>query len=326
MREIYFSEAIREAIAEEMRRDSSVYIIGEDIGVYGGAFRITKGLLEEFGPERVINTPISEGSFVGIATGSALLGCRPIVEIMFSDFVTLAIDQILNHMLKFHFMYQGQVKVPVVIRLPTGGRRGYGPTHSQSLESLFLSMPGIKIACPATPADAKGLLKTAVRDDNPVAFFENKTLYGKRGPVPEGDYTLRFGKAEVVREGGHVTVVTFSRMVHEALHAWEVLREEGLELEVIDLKTLQPLDIETIKTSVEKTGKVVVVEEGPKTGGVGAEISSRIMEEVYYYLDGPIKRVGGLDLPVPASRVLEEATLPDYTDITEAVVEVTKGQ
>jgi len=318
-RELYFSEAIREAIAEEMRRDERVFLMGEDIAVYGGAFRVTKGLLDEFGPDRVRNTPISEASFVGMAAGAALLGSRPIVEIMFSDFVTLALDQILNHAAKYRYMYGTQVAVPMVLRLPTGGRRGYGPTHSQSLESLFLSMPGIKIACPSTPADAKGLLKTAVRDDNPVAFFENKTLYGRRGPVPSEDYTTLFGEARVVREGSDVTVVTFSRMVWEALEAADALSQDGIEIEVIDLRTLNPLDMDTVKASVEKTTRVIVAEEGPKTGGVGAELAARIVEEVYYYLDGPVKRVAALDTPVPASPVLEKATLPDWRDIVEAV-------
>lgn len=315
MPQMYYSHAIREALREEMQRDPQVFLMGEDIAVYGGAFRVTKGLLEEFGPERVRNTPISEGSFVGIGVGAALLGSRPVVEMMFMDFLTLALDQLLNHAAKFRFMYGEQARVPLVIRCPAGGRRCYGPTHSQCLESLVMSMPGVKIAAPSSPADAKGLLKAAVRDDNPVLFVESKILYGRQGEVPEGDHVVPLGQARVARIGEDVTIVTYSQMVEEALKAAELLAEEDIDAEVIDLRTLNPLDLETISASVEKTGKVIVAEEGHRTGGVGAEIGCRIMEELYYYLDGPIRRVAARDVPVPCSAPLEQYVLPDYRSI-----------
>ena len=322
MSEIFYSQAICDALREELARDESVLLLGEDIAGYGGAFRVTRGLVEEFGPERVRNTPISENSIVGVAVGAAMLGARPVVEIMFMDFITLAIDQLLNHAAKFRFVFGEQVRLPIVIRTPSGGRRGYGPTHSQSLESLFISMPGIKIAAPSTPHDAKGMLKSAIRDDNPVLFVENKSLYGTRGEVPDEDYTVPLDGAKVIREGSHVTVISYSQMVHECLKAAQLLEREGVSAEVIDLRTLNPLDMETLCQSLEKTGRAVLAEEGHRTGGVCAEIGFRLFEKLYYYLDAPIKRVAALDVPVPASPVLEKYVLPDYQDVYKAVKEV----
>ena len=287
MKDIFFSEAIREALSEEMRRDENVFLLGEDIGIYGGAFGVTKGLFEEFGSKRVRDTPMSESAITGVAAGAALGGARPVVEIMFMDFLTLALDQILNHMSKFRYMYNGQFKVPVVIRLPSGAGRGYGCTHSQTLESWLLNIPGIKIVVPSTPYDAKGLLKTAIRDDNPVVFIENKLLYGTKEKIPEEEYAIPFGKAIVRKKGTDVTIVTYSRMCILALEAANDLEKENIHAEIIDLRMLKPLDITTIVESVKKTGKVIIIEEGYKTGGVGAEITSQIITNAFDYLDAP---------------------------------------
>ena len=322
MREIFYSHAIREAIAEEMERDRNVFLLGEDVAEYGGAFKVTQGLASQFGKARVRNTPICENSFVGVAIGAALLGMRPIVDIMFQDFITLAMDQIVNHAAKIHYMYGGQMSVPIVIRTPAGGGRCYGPTHSQSLEAWFIHVPGIKVAAPATPYDAKGMLKSAIRDDNPVIFVESKLLYGQKGPVPDGDFTVPLGEAKLVREGDDITLIAYSRMVREAERAAAMLDEEGVSCEVIDLRTLAPLDISTIATSVIKTGRAVVVEEGCLTGGVGAEVSARIMENCFDYLNAPVRRVAALDVAVPCAESLERAALPDAGKVVAAVREL----
>jgi len=321
MRELYYSHALREALIEEMERDERVFLLGEDLGAYGGAFKVTQGLLERFGPERVRDTPISENSIVGVATGAAVLGMRPVAEIMFMDFLALAMDQLVNHAAKFYYMYGQQRPIPLVVRTPAGGGRGYGPTHSQSLEAWLLHTPGLKIACPATPADAKGLLKTAIRDDNPVMFIENKLLYGQKGEVPAGEYLVPFGQARIAREGEHVTLVTYSRMVGEAEAAAAMLAEQGVELEVIDLRTLCPLDLDTVLASVAKTGRVALVEEGTCTGGVGAELGLRIVEQAFFDLEAPLLRIAGADVPIPCSTVLEKAVLPDRHTIAVAVGE-----
>lgn len=322
MRELYYSHALREALVEEMDRDERVFLIGEDVGVYGGAFKVTQGLLERYGPARVRDTPISENGIIGVAAGAALLGMRPVAEIMFMDFITLAMDQIVNHAAKFFYMYGRQRPVPLVIRTPAGGGRSYGPTHSQSLEAWFLHAPGLKVVCPASASDAKGLLKTAIRDDNPVLFVESKLLYGQKGAVPEGDYTVPFGQARLVRPGAHVTVITYSRMVNEAEAAAQALARQGVEVEVVDLRTLVPLDLATICESVARTSRVVLVEEGTRTGGVGAELAARIMEESFYDLDAPIVRLAGADVPIPCSPKLEQAVLPDRNAIAQAIVKL----
>lgn len=319
MRDLYFSHALREAMAEEMERDPSVFLIGEDIAEYGGAFRVTQGLAERFGKERVRNTPISENAFVGVAVGAAIMGMRPIVDIMFQDFITLAMDAIANHAAKIHYMYAAQMKVPIVIRTPAGGGRCYGPTHSQSLEAWFLHVPGVKVVAPATPFDAKGLLKSAIRDDNPVLFVESKLLYGQRGPVPEFEYTVPIGKAQVVRDGEEVTLLAYSRMVPESLRAAEALGEAGVSAEVVDLRTLAPLDMETVEASVVKTGRAVIVEEGCLTGGVGSELVARIVDTCFDYLNAPVRRVAGEDVPVPCADSLEQAALPNAARIAAEV-------
>ncbi len=319
MRELFYSHAIREAIAEEMERDPDVFLLGEDVAEYGGAFKVTQGLVERFGKERIRNTPISENSFVGVATGAALLGMRPIVDIMFQDFITLAMDQIVNHASKIHYMYGGQMRVPIVIRTPAGGGRCYGPTHSQSLDAWFMHVPGLKIAAPATAHDAKGMLKSAIRDDNPVLFIESKLLYGQKGLVPEEEYVVPLGEARTVIEGDDVTLISYSRMTIEAEKAAKVLAQEGVSCEVIDLRTLAPLDMQAIADSVTKSGRAVVVEEGCLTGGVGAEISARITESCFDYLNAPIRRVAALDVPVPCADSLERAALPDAGKIVVVV-------
>lgn len=322
MRQVYYSHAIREALEEEMERDERVILIGEDIAEYGGAFKITANIVDRFGPERVRNTPISEGGFVGLAIGAALTGLRPVVEIMFMDFITLAMDQLINHAAKFHYMYNGQVNCPLVVRSPAGAGRAYGPTHSQSLERHFVATPGLVVLAPATAYDAKGLLKAAIRCDDPVVFVESKILYGRRGQVPQDDYVVEIGKARVAREGTDITIVAYSRMVEESLKAAQALAEHGIDAEVIDLRSLAPLDIEAIADSVGKTGRVVVVEEGNLTGGVAAEIAARIVEECFYDLESPPKRVAAADVPIPASPPLEAEVVPDAEDIAKAAAQL----
>lgn len=325
MREIYYSWALREAMAEEMERDPNVFVLGEDIAEYGGAFKVTQGLVERFGRERVRNTPISENSIVGVAVGAAIVGMRPIVDIMFQDFIALAMDQIVNHAAKFHYMYGGQCRVPIVIRTPAGGGRCYGPTHSQSLEAWIMHVPGIKVVAPATAYDAKGLLKSAIRDDNPVFFIESKLLYGVKGEVPEpdepgGDYTVPIGEAKVTREGNDLTIIAYSRMTVEAEKAADALVGSDITCDVIDLRTLAPLDADTIAASVEKTGRALIVCEDCKTAGVSAELMSRVMEECFDFLKAPVRRVAAADTPVPCADNLEKAALPDAQKIIDAAV------
>jgi pyruvate/2-oxoglutarate/acetoin dehydrogenase E1 component len=322
MREIPYWQALQEALREEMTRDERVFLIGEDIGVYGGAFGVTRGMLTDFGSERVRCTPVSEAAIVGTAIGAALTGMRPIAEIMFMDFLTLAMDQLTNHAAKFHYVYGPQARVPLVIRTPAGGWRSYGPTHSQSLEGWFLHVPGVKIAVPSTPADAKGLLKTAIRDDNPTLFVEHKLLYATTGPVPDGEHFVPFGAAAVRREGTDVTLVAYSYLAGIALGAAEELAAAGVSAEVIDLRTLAPLDTETIIASVQKTGRLITIEEGHRTGGVGAEITAQIAEHAYEYLDAPIRRVAAHDVPIPFSYPLEQIVLPSKESIIRTVHEI----
>jgi pyruvate/2-oxoglutarate/acetoin dehydrogenase E1 component len=319
---MYYSHAIRAALEEEMERDESVILIGEDIAAYGGAFKLTAGIVERFGPDRVLNTPIAEGGFVGVAIGAAMTGLRPVAEIMFMDFITLAMDQLVNHAAKFRYQFGEQCRIPLVVRCPAGAGRGYGPTHSQSLERFFTATPGLRVVAPATAADAKGLLKSAIRCDDPVIFIESKILYGRQGEVPEGEHHTPLDRAQVVREGGDVSLIAYSRMVEEALQAAEALAEHDVQAEVLDLRSLAPLDVAAIQATVEKTGRVVVIEEGTLTGGIGAEVVARIMETSFDSLQAPPRRVAALDIPMPASRVLEQAALPDFRKIAEAAAEV----
>lgn len=323
MREITYRDALREALREEMLQDENVFLLGEDVGRYWkGAFKVTKELAEEFGDERVRDTPISESAIIGVATGAAITGMRPIAEIMFGDLSALAMDQIANQAAKLTYMFGGQTKVPLVIRMPFGAGVNVAAHHSQSLEAWFLHVPGLKIAMPSTPYDAKGLLKTAIRDDNPVMFFEHKLLYNIKGPVPEEEYTVPFGVADVKRKGEDVTIVATLYMVHKSLAAAEELSKEGISVEVVDPRTLIPLDKQAIINSVKKTGRIVIVTEDCKTGGVSAEIAAVVAEEAIDYLDAPVKRVAEPDTPIPFSPPLERFVIPDEKKIIGAVKEV----
>jgi pyruvate dehydrogenase E1 component beta subunit len=320
-------EALNAALREEMQRDESVFIIGEDVGVFQGAFKVTEGLLEEFGEKRVRDTPISENSIVGTGVGAAMAGLRPVVEMMTVNFSLLAADQIINHAAAIPYMFGGKVRVPMVVRMPGGGGHQLGPTHSHSFEAMYLHVPGLLVACPSTPADGKALLKAAIRDDNPVIFIEHETLYGVRGEVPEnGDEMLRFGEAAVRREGGDVTVIGILKMAQVAENAAKQLSSEhGVEAEVIDPRTLRPLDLDTILESVQKTNRVVIVEEGWPHGGVGANVAALIQEQAFDYLDAPIQRVTGADVPMPYSKRLEQAAIPHEEHVIKAAMETMEG-
>ncbi|MDI6846875.1 MAG: alpha-ketoacid dehydrogenase subunit beta [Candidatus Bathyarchaeia archaeon] len=323
MRKISYREALREALREEMRRDPTVFLLGEDVGRYwGGAFKVTEGLAEEFGDERVRDTPISESAIIGAAVGAAITGMRPVAEIMFGDLTALAMDQIANQAAKIHYMFGGQVKVPLVIRTPFGAGVNIAAHHSQSLEAWFMHVPGLYVAVPSTPYDAKGLLKTAIRGSNPVFFCEHKLLYPIEGEVPEEEYMVPFGIADIKREGADVTVVATLYMVHKALNAAEELEGEGISVEVVDPRTLAPLDKQAIIKSVKKTGRIIIVNEDCKTAGVSAEIAAVVAEEAIDYLDAPIKRVAEPDTPIPFSPPLEQYVIPDEKAIINAVKEV----
>ena len=315
-REITYLEAVREAMVQEMRRDPEIFLMGEDVGVYGGAFGVSRGMLEEFGPERVRETPISEAAIAGAATGAALMGMRPIAEIMFMDFITISMNQLVNQAAKIRFMFGGKASIPMVVRAPAGSGTGAAAQHCQSLEALFMNVPGIKVIAPSTPYDVKGLLIASIRDNNPVIFMEHKLLYRAKGPVPEGLYSIPIGEAEIKREGRDLTVVAYSIMVPRALEAAGQLASEGIELEVVDPRSLKPLDKETIVRSVCKTGRVLIVHESPVTGGVGGEIAAVIADsEAFDYLDAPIRRLAGLNVPIPYNRTLELAAVPQVEDI-----------
>jgi pyruvate/2-oxoglutarate/acetoin dehydrogenase E1 component len=322
MREITYREALREGLKEEMRRDERVFLLGEDIAEFGGTYKVTQGLLKEFGPARVRNTPISEGAIVGAALGSALLGMRPVAELMYIDFTAVAMDQIVNQVAKVRYMFGGKAKASLVIRTQGGAGRSSAAQHAQSLESWFTHIPGLKILMPSTPHDVKGLIKSSIRDDDPVFFIEHKLLYNEVGPVPEEEYLIPIGKADIKREGKDVTIVATSRMVLISLKAAEVLSEGGIEAEVIDPRTLVPLDEETILQSVKKTGKLVIVHEASKRSGYGAEIAALVCEKAFYDLDAPIKRVAALNTPVPFAPKLENYVIPDEKAIINGVKEL----
>lgn len=323
MRKITYRDALREALREEMRRDPTVFLLGEDIGRYwGGAFKVTDGLAEEFGDERVRDTPISESTIIGAGVGAAITGMRPVAEIMFGDLTTLAMDQIANQAAKICYMFGGQAKCPLVIRTPFGAGVNIASHHSQSLEAWFMHVPGLYVAVPSTPYDAKGLLKTAIRGDNPVFFCEHKLLYPIQGEVPEEEYTIPFGIADVKHEGKDVTVFATLFMVYKALNAAKELEKGGVSVEVIDPRTLIPLDKQAIIRSVKKTGRIVIVSEDCKTAGVSAEIAAVVAEEAIDYLDSPIKRVAEPDTPIPFSPSLEQYVIPDEKAIIKAVKEV----
>ena len=319
VRELSYAEALNEALREEMRRDDRVIVFGEDVGVLGGVYRVTKGLLEEFGPERVLDTPISEAAIAGTAIGAALMGLRPVAEIMYVDFLTLATDMIITHAAKARFMSGGQVKLPLVIRTQYSLGRAHGCQHSQFLAACFLQSPGIKVVLPGTPSDAKGLLKSAIRDDDPVLFIESGVLYRLRGPVPEDEYLIPLGRCDVKREGDDVTIVAVARTVVEALKAADRLAEEGISAEVIDLMTIQPMDYDTIVKSVMKTNRLIIADDSVKTCGISAEVSAYISEFAFDYLDAPIIRVNSPPLPIPFSPQLEKQYMVDADKIVKAV-------
>lgn len=322
MKQMTYAEAIRDGIRQEIKRDPSVYLIGEDVGIFGGCFGVTAGLYQEFGPERVMDTPITETSIVGHAVGAAAAGLRPIAEIMFIDFAGVCMDEIFNQAAKMRYMFGGKARVPMVIRTTCGGGLSAAAQHSQSMEAWFTHIPGLKTVMPSVPVDAKGLMIAAIRDDNPVMYIEHKQLLAVTGEVPEGEYIVPFGKAEIKREGSAVTIVAWSWMVHKALAAAEALAKEGIDTEVLDPRTLVPLDKEAILKSVAKTGRLVIVHEAVRTGGFGGEIAAIVADEGFDLLNAPIKRVTAPDTPVPFSPILERAYLPNEEKIIKAVKEL----
>ena len=323
MAEMTFRQTLHDTLRDEMLRDKDVFLLGEEIGIFEGSYKITAGLLKEFGSKRVLDTPIAENGFVGMAVGAAMLGLRPVVEIMTINFILLAIDEIVNHAAKIHYMFGGQTAVPMVIRTPGGGGQQLSATHSQNLEVWFAHVPGLKVVAPSTPEDARGLLRTSIRDNNPVLFLENLALYNTRGNVPEGDYTVPFGKARIAKEGHDLTVISYSRMASIAVEvANRMEQESGLSIEVVDLRSLRPLDRETIVKSVQKTNRAVIFEEDWRTYGVGAEIAATLQEEAFDYLDAPIKRVASVEVPLPYSKPLELAALTGAKQLIDAINEL----
>jgi len=325
-REITFSKAVNEAIAEEMRRDPTVFLIGEDVAEAGTPFKVLSGLVEEFGTGRVIDTPISEPGFMGMAVGAAMTGSRPIVDLMFGDFIYLVMDQLCNQAAKTHYMSGGKLKVPLVLRTNMGATRRSAAQHSQSLQAIVAHIPGLKVAMPSSAYEAKGLLKTAIRDDNPVVIFEDKLMYQDKGLVPEEEYLIPFGQAHIKREGRDVTLVATSSMVQVAEEAAETLAKEGISAEVIDPRTIVPLDEETILASVRKTSRAIVIDEGHQSYGVTAEIAARIGEKAFYHLDAPVIRMGAMDVPVPFSPALEDITVPTAAGVIENARRICRGE
>ena len=322
MARITIREAISQALWEEMERDPNVFILGEEVGVWGGSYAVTKGFYDHFGPERVKDTPIAESAIIGAAIGAALTGLRPVAEIMTINFAFSAFDHIVNQAAKIHHMFAGQMKVPMVIRTVSGGGRQLGATHSQTPDAIFAHFPGLKVVAPGTPEDAKGLLKSAIRVDDPVLFIESATLYQLRGEVSEGDNLIPIGKSKVQRPGKDVTIVTYSKMLEASMKAADLLSKDGIEAEIVDLRTLRPLDMEPVLESFKKTNRAVIVEEGWKSFGVGAEVAARIYEEAFDYVDAPIQRVAQKEVPLPYNRTLEQLALPQVEDVVKAVREV----
>lgn len=323
MSEITYAQAINDAISEEMRKDDTVFMMGEDIGLYCGAFGVSRGMVQEFGEDRIIDTPIAEQAYVGAGVGAAMTGLRPIVELMFSDFMCVCFDELVNEAAKLRFMFGGKVKIPLVMRAASGAGTGAAAQHSQSLEACLAHFPGLKVVIPSTPYDAKGLMKAAIHDDNPVMFLEQKKLYRTKGEVPEEDYEIPLGVADIKREGKDCTIVTYGRMVQVCLEAADVLEKEGIHIEVIDIRSLLPLDTDTIIQSVKKTKHVLIVHEAVQFGGFGGEICGQIADsEAFYYLDAPIKRLGGKSTPIPFNPKLEAETFPTVEKVIRAVKEL----
>jgi pyruvate dehydrogenase E1 component beta subunit len=325
MARITMREAISQALWEEMEHDPNVFILGEEVGVWGGTYAVTKGFYDHFGGDRVRDTPIAEAGIIGATIGSALTGLRPVAELMTINFAFSAMDHIVNQSAKMHYMFGGQMTLPLVIRAVGGGGRQLGATHSQTPDAIVAHFPGLKVVAPGTPADAKGLLKAAIRSDDPILFIEHATLYQTRGEVPEGDYVVPIGKSTIQRPGSDITVVTYSKMLEVSTKAADQLAKEGIEAEIVDLRTLRPLDMEPVIASFKKTNRAVIVEEGWKSYGVGAEISVRIYEEAFDYVDAPIKRVAQKEVPLPYNRELEQMAIPSVNDVVAAVKEVLHG-
>jgi pyruvate dehydrogenase E1 component beta subunit len=322
MGQITMREAISQALWEEMERDPKVFILGEEVGVWGGTYAVTKGFYDHFGPDRVKDTPISEAAIVGAAIGAAMTGLRPVAELMTINFAFVAMDHIVNEAAKLHYMFGGQFKLPLVIRTVGGGGRQLGATHSQVPDAIFAHFPGLKVVAPGTPADAKGLLKEAIRSDDPILFIEEATLYQVRGEVPDGDFTMPIGKSTIARVGKDATIVTYSKEVDNSMKAAEILAQEGIEVEIVDLRSLRPLDMGPVIESFKKTNRAVIVEEGWMSYGVGSEVASRIYETAFDYVDAPVKRVAQKEVPLPYNRTLEQMALPQVEDIVNAVREV----
>lgn len=322
MPEITCREALNQALQEEMERDPNIFLLGEDVGQYGGSFKVSKGLLAKFGDKRVIDTPIAEAGIVGLAVGAAMAGLRPVAELMTINFAIVALDQIMNHAAVIRYMFGGQFAVPLTIRTPGGAGHQLGAQHSHSLEPLFLHCPGLRVIVPSVPADAKGLLKSALRSDDPVLFIEHEGIYGIKGEVPEGDYTLPLGLADIKRAGTDVSLITLSRMVYVCLEAADMLAQEGISAEVVDLRALNPLDMTTVLESVRRTHRAVTVEESWLTGGWGGEVAAQIMEQAFDSLDAPVLRVGGADVPMPYARKLEQAAIPNAATVVARVKEL----
>lgn len=325
MAKISMRQAISQALWEEMERDPKVFILGEEVGVWGGTYAVTKGFHDHFGAERVMDTPIAEAAIIGAAIGAAMTGARPVAELMTINFAFSAMDHIVNEAAKMHYMFNGQMVLPMVIRTVGGGGRQLGATHSQTPDAIFAHFPGLKVVAPGTPADAKGLLKAAIRSDDPIMFIEHATLYQVKGEVPEGDYIVPIGKSTIQRPGKDVTLVTYSKMLELSLKAADELEKEGIDVEIVDLRTLRPLDMDPVIESFKKTNRAVIVEEGWKSFGVGSEISSQIYEKAFDYVDAPIKRVAQKEVPLPYNRTLEQMALPQIEDIVKAVKEVFNG-
>jgi pyruvate dehydrogenase E1 component beta subunit len=323
---ITYRQALNDTLSEELARDPNVVLMGEEIGKFEGSYKVTAGLLAKYGPKRVVDTPIAEMGFIGLAAGAAMLGLRPVVEVMTINFILMAVDQVVNHASKIHYMFGGQARVPMVIRTPSGGIGQLGATHSQSFENWFAYCPGIKVVAPSTPYDAKGLLRASIRDDDPVLFIESLPLYDTKGEVPEGDYTVPIGVAEVKREGTDVTVIGYSRMTYVAMQVAEKLaKDEGISVEVVDLRSLRPLDRPTIVNSIKKTNRAVIIEEDWRSYGIGAEVAATIQEEAFDYLDAPVLRVAGLEVPLPYAEQLSKASKPSAPDLVDAIHKVLRG-
>ncbi|MCX8061044.1 MAG: alpha-ketoacid dehydrogenase subunit beta [Anaerolineales bacterium] len=322
MARITYREAISKALWEEMERDPSVFILGEEVGVWGGTYAVTKGFYDHFGPKRVMDTPIAEATIVGAAIGAALTGLRPVAELMTINFAFAAMDHIVNQAAKLRYMFGGQMTLPLVIRTVSGGGRQLGATHSQTPDAIFAHFPGLKVVAPGTPEDAKGLLKAAIRSNDPILFIEHATLYQTRGEVPDEDYVIPIGKSKIQRQGRDVTLVTYSKMLELSMKAADLLSKEGIEVEIVDLRSLRPLDMEPVIQSFKKTNRAVIVEEGWRSYGVGSEVAARIYEEAFDYVDAPIKRIAQKETPLPYNRTLEQMALPQVEDIVRAVKEV----